>query len=379
MKPPRRRDLLIGAGALSLGAAVLAGPRIVGSLRKPRKVGFAIVGLGSYALRTIMPQFANCRSSRLAALVSGTPDKLRRVAQEYGVPEGSLYSYANFDRIRDNPDVDVVYVILPNSMHAEYVIRAAAAGKHVLCEKPMAVSSAECEAMIAACRRAGRKLMIGYRSRFEPHNRHAIRLAHEGAVGRPRFLQSEHGFPIGDPAQWRLNRALAGGGSLMDIGIYSIQALRYVTGEEPSSVTARESTDRSDPRFREVEDRLDWNFLYPSGLIGHGFSSYSSGHNRIRLTGESGWIEMEPATGYSGHRMRVAREGKEEAVTPPPGPAGNQFVGQLDHMAECVLEDREPLVGGAEGLRDLRIIEAIYRSAREGRTVPVSSGTALAP
>ena len=341
------------------------------SQRRDRKVGYAIVGLGGYALNQIIPQFANCRSSRLAALVSGSPEKARRVAAEHQVPARSIYSYDTFDRIRDNPDVDVVYVILPNSMHAEYTIRAAQAGKHVLCEKPMAVSSRECEAMIAACRRAGRKLMIGYRSHFEPHNMEAMRLAREGAVGRRRFVQSEHGFPIADPTQWRLKRALAGGGSLMDIGIYSVQALRYMAGEEPVSVTARESTDRSDPRFREVEDRIDWSFGFPSGLVGHGFSSYSSGHNHIRLTGDGGWIDLEPATSYSGQRMRIRTRERDEQVTPPAGPAVNQFVGQLDHMAECVLTGREPIVPGEEGLRDLRAMEAIYRSAREGRTVPL--------
>ena len=364
-----RRAALLGLGGLSVGAAALAVPRLVRRRRGDRKVGFAIVGLGSYGLGTIIPQFANCRLSRLTALVSGDPEKMRRVAAEHGVPERSLYSYESFDRIADNPDVDVVYVVLPNSMHAEYTIRAARAGKHVLCEKPMAVSSAECEAMIAACRRAGRKLMIGYRSHFEPHNLHAMRLAREEAVGPRRVVESEHGFPIGDPTQWRLKRALAGGGSLMDIGIYSVQALRYIAGEEPVSVVATESTDRADPRFTEVEDRLTWTFTFPSGVLGQGVSSYSSGHSHIRLTGDRGWIDMEPATPYSGHRMRIRTGGKEQEVTPPPGPAVNQFVGQLDHMAECVIEDREPIVAGEEGLKDLRAMEAIYRSAREGRRV----------
>ena len=369
--PLDRRGVLLGLGAASVGAAALALPRLTRGREKNRKVGYAIVGLGYYATRVIMPEFANCKSSRLVALVSGTPEKLEQYGREYGVPEQSRYSYADFDRIRDNPDVDVVYVVLPNSMHAEYTIRAGKAGKHVLCEKPMAVSSAECEAMIAACRKAGRKLMIGYRSRFEPHNIEAIRLAREGAFGTNRIVESEHGFPAGDPGQWRLKRALAGGGSLMDIGIYSVQALRYMAGEEPVSVTAVESTDRKDPRFSEVEDRLAFSFAFPSGLVGQGFSSYSSGHNHIRLTGDSGFVDLEPGTGYSGHSMRVRKGGDEQAVTPPAGPAVNQFVGQLDHMAECILNDREPLVPGEEGLRDLKVMEGIYRSAREGRAVAV--------
>lgn len=363
-----RRRVLIGLGGLSAGAAALGLAQLRGG-RRGRKVGYAIVGLGHYATRIIMPEFANCRFSRVAALVSGSPDKLERYGRDYGVPERSCYGYAEFDRLRDDPAVDVVYVILPNSMHAEYTIRAARAGKHVLCEKPMAVSSAECEAMIAACRAAGVRLMIGYRSHFEAHNRHAMRLARGGAAGRPAFVQSEHGFPIGDPSQWRLKRALSGGGSLMDIGIYSVQALRYMAGEEPVSVSAEESTDRSDPRFAEVEDRLAWSFVFPSGLVGQGFSSYSSGHNHIRLTGDRGWIDMEPATGYSGHRMRMSEGSGEKAVTPLPGPGANQFAGQLDHFSECVLTGREPIVPGEEGLRDLRIMEAIYRSAREGRRI----------
>ena len=363
-----RRDLLMGIGGLAAAATPLAAACAAAGEKK--MAGYAMVGLGYYATQIIMPQFANCSHSRLTALVSGDPAKARRYAAEYGVPERSIYNYQNFDSIRDNPDVDVVYVVLPNSMHAEYTIRAAQAGKHVLCEKPMANSSAECESMIAACRKAGKKLMIGYRSHFEPHNLHGMRLRREGALGKLGFIQAESGFPIGDPTQWRLKRALAGGGSMMDIGIYSVQALRYISGEEPDSVTAREITDRTNPRFKEVEDRVHWTFTFPSGLIGSGFSSYTSGHNHVRLTGDKGWFDMEPATSYGGHRMRTRIGDREEQVTPPPGPAVNQFVGQLDHMSECAMTGREPIVAGEEGLRDMRLIEAIYRSAADGgRTI----------
>lgn len=360
-----RRSVVLGIGGASISAAAC------GSMQSDpkKKVGYAMVGLGYYATRIIMPEFANCSRSRLTALVSGTPEKLTRFGEEYGIPERSRYSYANFDSIRDNPDVDVVYVVLPNSMHADYTIRAAKAGKHVLCEKPMAVSSAECEAMIAACKAAGRKLMIGYRSHFEPHNMLAMKLTRDGAFGKPTLVESDHGFSIGDPTQWRLKRALSGGGSLMDIGIYSVQALRYMSGEEPVSVTATEQTDHTDPRFKEVEDRLEFTFGFPSGVTGKGLSTYSSGHNSIKLTGDKGWVEMAPATGYSGHQMWTSARGKDKAVEPPKAPWPNQFVGQLDHMADCVLTGREPIVAGEEGLRDLRIMEAIYRSAKEGRTI----------
>jgi glucose-fructose oxidoreductase len=359
-----RRGMIAGGMALaSIGATnASAGP--------DRKIGYAIVGLGYYALDVILPQFANCSRSRVTALVSGDPAKARAMAQTYGVPEHGIYDYANFDTIRNNPDVDVVYVILPNSMHVEYTIRAFQAGKHVLCEKPMAVSVAECQAMIAAGRVARRKLMIGYRCHFEPFNREAMRLARSGEAGKIRYVRSEHGFVQRDRTKWRLHRALAGGGSLMDMGVYALQAARSMSGEEPVSVTAKDSTDRNDPRFREVEDLIEWTMLFPSGAVGGCLSMYSANQNHVLAMGDKGRIELEPGTRYDGNRMWVGADGREREITnPPPGPGVNQFVGQLDHMAECVLTGREPIVPGEEGLRDMRIIEAIYRSAREGRTI----------
>jgi predicted dehydrogenase len=359
-----RRDLLVAAATL---AATSSG---VARAAPDRKLGYAIVGLGQYGRDVILPQFVNCKHSRVTALVSGDRTKALATATKYGVPESAIYSYADFDRIRDNPDVDIVYVCLPNSMHAEYTIRAAKAGKHVMCEKPMAVSVAECEAMIRACKTAGKKLMIGYRCHFEPFNLEAMRLARSGAAGTIRYVRSEHGFVQADPNKWRLKRALSGGGSLMDMGVYSLQAARYMTGEEPIAVTARESTDRRDPRFREVEDMIEWTLEFPSGAIAGCQSMYSANQNHILLMGDKGRIELEPATRYDGNHMWTGRDGRETEITSiPPGPGKTQFAGQLDHLAECILDGREPIVSGEEGLRDMRIVEAIYRSAREGRTV----------
>ncbi|WP_260598164.1 Gfo/Idh/MocA family protein [Sphingomonas endolithica] len=364
-----RRDILISAASMVVGSSALA------RATPDRPLGYAIVGLGGYGLKVIIPQFANCTHSRLAAVVSGDPAKARRVAAEHGLPERSIYSYDTFDTIRDNPDVDIVYVCLPNSMHAEYTVRAARAGKHVLCEKPMAVSVAECETMIAACRAANRKLMIGYRCHFEPFNLEAMRLARAGEAGKIRYVRSEHGFVQRDPSVWRLKRALSGGGSLMDMGVYSLQAARYMTNEEPIAVTARESTDRRDPRFTEVEDIIDWTLEFPSGAIASCQSMYSANQNHILLMGDKGRIELEPATRYDGNHMWLGKDGREREVTPPPGPAKTQFAGQLDHMAQSVRTGREPIVSGKEGLRDMRIVEAIYRSAREGRTIRLDRRT----
>lgn len=363
-----RRNVLLGIGAgIAVGAAGIAVAQRRRSAGTDRKPGYAIVGLGSYATKQIMPAFKDCQHARLAGLVSGTPDKLKRYAEEYGIPSRNLYNYSNFDTIRDNPDIDIVYVILPNSMHAEYGIRAARAGKHVLCEKPMAVSAAECRAMIAASRQAGKKLMIGYRSRFEPHNMRAIDLVRKRHVGPARVIVADHGFNAA-PGQWRLDRPMSGGGSLMDIGIYSLNATRYLTGEEPELVSAIESTDRSDPRFRTVEDRIDFLLRFPSGVIANCTSSYSSHHNRYRITGSDGFIDLDPATAYAGQKMTVSRKGKDEPANVEQLP-GTQFSRQLDHLAECVLTGRDPIVPGEEGLADLRVIEAIYRSAKEGRAI----------
>ncbi|WP_311267782.1 Gfo/Idh/MocA family oxidoreductase [Sphingobium sp. WCS2017Hpa-17] len=362
-----RRAILASLGA----GMMLSGMSGSAATRPARKIGYAIVGLGSYATRQIMPNFARCDHARLVALVSGTPAKLDQYGADYGIPRTHRYSYADFDRIRDNPDIDIVYVVLPNSLHAEYSIRAAQAGKHVMCEKPMAVSVAECEAMIAACRKAGTKLMIGYRSRFEPYNRLAIDLARAGHVGRTQIITADHGFPI-RPDQWRLDRLLSGGGSMMDIGIYSLNAARYLSGEEPVEVTAVEATDRSDPRFHTVEDKINFLLRFPSGIIANCVSSYSSSHNGYRVSGTQGWIDMEPATSYAGQVMTIRKDG----VTAPrtlPAPAKNQFAGQLDHMAECIISGATPIVAGEEGLADLRVIEAIYRSAADGRSIRMSA------
>jgi predicted dehydrogenase len=359
----RRRLLQFGA----LASAGLTATPTFAAQPADRKMGYAIMGLGTYA-DVILPRFAECRHSRVTALVSGSIEKARRYAAQYGVPDRGLYTYDTFDSIRDNPEVDIVYVILPNGLHHEYTLRAAAAGKHVMCEKPMANTAAEAEAMIAACRAADRKLMIGYRSHFEPNNREAIRVARSGELGALRIVTAETGFNIGDPTQWRLNRALAGGGSMMDIGIYSLQAARYLTGEEPVSVSAVESTDRNDIRFKEVEDTINFLLKFPSGVVADCVSTYGSAHNRYRIVGTRGWLDAEPATAYRGNSLKLWKDG-QAAAHPAPALATNQFSGMLDHLSQCVMTGSEPIVAGEEGLRDMRIIEAIYASAREGRTV----------
>lgn len=363
-------SLSIAAGGCAVNATQ-SGSVPNATRRQERKLGWAVVGLGGYAVNQIMPRFAGSEHSRLVALVSGTPDKAKRLAREYEIPERNIYDYKNFDDIKNNPDVDIVYVILPNSMHHEYTVRAARAGKHVVTEKPMAVSVRECEEMIAECKKANRKLMVGYRSRFEPYNNEAIRMTRERAAGDTKIITADHGFNLSDPNQWRLKRALAGGGALMDIGIYSLQAARYLSGEEPVEVNAFSHSTPNDPRFREVEETINFQLRFPSGVLANCTGSYGySWQNRYRVVGSRGWFDLEPATPYEGHRMRVRINGEVEDRRLP-APAKDQFTAQLDHMSECVMQNREPIVPGEEGLRDVRAMMAIYQAARTGKTVKV--------
>ncbi len=332
-----------------------------------KKLGWAIVGLGSLSINQILPAFAKCEKSKVVALVSGHPDKANKLALRYGVNPKNIYNYQNYDAIRDNPEVDVIYVVLPNGMHAEYTIRGHQASKHVLSEKPMANTPAECQQMIDAGRKAKRKLMVAYRCRYEPHNVEAIRMARQQELGPIKVILADHGFNIGDPTQWRLNKTLAGGGSLMDIGIYSLQAARYISGEEPTEINAMMYSTPGDVRFKEVEETINFQLRFPSGVLANCTSSYGySGQNRYRVVTTKGWFELEPATIYSGLRMYVHHDNiTEERILP----VCDHFVLEMDHMSSCVMENKAPLTPGEEGLRDLTIMTGIYEAARTGKTL----------
>jgi predicted dehydrogenase len=244
-----------------------------------RKIGYAVIGLGRIAGH-FMPACWTPPTRRSPALVSGHRDKAERIAAQYGVPSTSIYSYENFDEIAHNPAIDAVYVALPNSMHAEYTIRAAKAGKHVLCEKPMSTNVAEAEAMIAACKAANVKLMIAYRCHYEPTNLRAVKLIRDGALGQVQAIESAFGYNSG-PGEWRLNKKLAGGGPLFDVGIYSLNACRYLTGEEPEHFAAFASTIDRDGRFNEVEENLSWTMRFPSGIVAACNTTYGAPMERL--------------------------------------------------------------------------------------------------
>ncbi|MBD8680134.1 Gfo/Idh/MocA family protein [Sphingomonas sp. CFBP 13720] len=338
--------------------------------KRADSVGIAIVGLGGYALNQMMPRFAETERTHIAAIVSGNPDKLRRVGDAYGIPPDARYSYENFAKIASDRRIDAAYIVLPTGLHAEWAIRAFAAGKHVLCEKPMALSSADCERMIAASSRADRKLMIAYRSHFEPYNLEAMRLMAQKAIGDIRLVRTEQSSRMGPTTpreNWRASRALAGGGPLEDYGIYGLQSALYLTGEMPESISATTFRPTDDPRFQEIFAHLSSQWRFPSGAVAQLVTSYdSAGINFAQVRGTTGALMMDPATSYVGQKMRIeGRDGRDLT----PGDPSVQFARQLDHFADAVRDNVPIRTPGEMGLRDLRLIEAIYASAETGRTV----------
>jgi predicted dehydrogenase len=332
-----------------------------------RPFGIAVVGIGSLTERAILPAFAACQHARVTGLVSGDVDKARQLAARYGVPDRGIYSYDTYDSIAGNPDIDAVYIVLPNNLHADYTIRAHKAGKHVLVEKPMANTVAA--AIIAAATEANRQLMVAYRLRYEPFTRAMIQMAREEELGPVRALGCEAGFDIAPPGQWRLSKTAAGGGSMMDIGIYAVNASRYLSGEEPVEVTATESTNRNDPRFSEVEDTVHFHMRFPSGVIASCISSYGFDVSRFRVYAQRGSFEMEPAWNLTGLRMRVMRG---DIVEQRYLPQRNHFAPMMDHLAESVAAGTPVLTGGIEGLNDMKVIEAVYESMKTRRPVSVA-------
>ena len=339
-----------------------------------KRVGMAIVGLGRIAVEEMLPAFAQSRHAKPVALVSGDRAKALKIAHQYNIPESAVLDYRDVDKLAHMPEVQGVYIALPNGMHAEYTVRAARAGKHVLCEKPMANSVAECEQMIEACRKAGRKLMIAYRSQYEPMDRALVKMVRDRKLGALKEFSSVNSQNMGDPQHWRLKRALAGGGALPDVGLYCINAARFLSGEEPTEVIGNTWSTPGDPRFREVEESCQFILRFPSGFMASCSTSYGAHKSQFfRLNGEQAWAEMDPAYAYHGLKLKVSRvaDGKEEA-SDIQIEEKNQFAAELDHFAQCVQQDKDVHTPGEEGLQDQRIMEAIYESARKGHPVKLA-------
>lgn len=358
-----RRDFVYQAGLTGLGLS-LANPKLLSTAMKNKKdkLGIALVGLGGYATYQLAPALQETENCYLAGIVTGTPSKIPGWREKYKIPEANIYNYENFDSIRDNKDIDIVYVVLPNSMHAEYTIRAAKAGKHVICEKPMALTVEECDRMIHACEEAGVQLGIGYRLHYEPYNREMARLGSQKVYGDIEKLNAGFAFTIGDANQWRLKKAFSGGGPLQDIGIYCIQGICYTTGMEPLAVKATEGKKTDLDKFREVEQSLSWEFEMPGGLIAKGNCSYTESYNYLRAEAQKGKFELSPAYNYGGLQGKTS-EG------PMNFPRINQQAKQMDAMASSIRKGEKIKTGGEMGRRDVRLIQAVYEAMHTGKRV----------
>lgn len=377
-----RRRLLaaLGSAPLALGATralgqTAQGQPLIGNPTLPEVPGkrtrWAVVGLGSFAVGQVIPGLLAANDCRITAFVSGTPSKLKDLGARYGVSK--FYSYEDYDKIAQDREIDCVYIVLPVGLHAEYTIRALKAGKHVLCEKPMASTAAECEAMIAAARAAGKQLGVAYRVHFEPNNMLAKARIAAGDIGPLRTITCDHGFNANlawAPHKWRLEKALAGGGSMFDIGVYGLNTSLMMTEATPTEVSAVYAYPRDDARFKEVEGGINWRLGLSDGASIQGTSSYCYGPyaSRQRYFGANGSLWMEPATTYYDNHIVIDGGGGPKRELNG-GTPGTQFAAQVDGFAKAARTGTPHRTPGEMGLRDIRIIEAMYRSADAGGAV----------
>jgi len=359
-----RRDFA-RLSALSLAAIQLPA---MAQTQPKRRIGYAPVGLGQIS-SIFMRAVANSSTTRITGLVSGHPEKAAHFADMYGVPRSSIYSYDDFDRIRENPEIDATYIGLPNSMHKEFTVRSAQAGKHVLCEKPMAISSAECREMIAACRKARVKLMIAYRIHYDPTHLKAVGFIRAGRIGDIQYCAGDFGSYF-HANQWRLTRAMGGGGPLMDMGIYPLNTIRFYTGVEPARFAAIASTmDHTSGRFKDIEESLSWTMEMRSGVLANCATSYTTRlPGFIKVIGSKGHILVTNAYSYDGLHLDAHLDDTEgdsgtDIHEDATGKMPFQFQIEAEDFANCILENKESRTPGEEGLKDMEDMEAIYRSA----------------
>jgi predicted dehydrogenase len=376
MKPlSRSRRDFIRATALAAGSFPFIGS-LTSAVRAAegdqRKLNWCVVGLGSLSNGQISRAFPKTKYCQLTGIVTGHPDKAARWKEQYNLADKNIYNYDTMDKLVDNPDIDVVYVVTPNALHAEHTIKALKAGKHVYCEKPMEVSVEKCQSMIDAAKSAGKMLGVGYRSQFDPNHLQCFRMGQDKALGALTALEAGFGRTMQTTTEWRLQMALAGGGPMMDVGIYALQSTRHITGLEPIQVSAKEHPKTDLVKFKEVEEGLDWQATFPGGLVANCKTSYnvSQGMNGFQVTAEKGSFGLQPAYGYTGCHGTIT-----DAAGPRPIPAiqgFDEFAAEMDDFAQCIINNKPSKVAGEEGLKDVRIMRAIYESARLGQPVKLA-------
>jgi glucose-fructose oxidoreductase len=365
----RRRFIgqLSAVGALAL---LPRAARALDSAVPEKRLGIVLVGLGNYSTNQLAPAIAKSDRWKLVGVVTGDPEKGRKWAKKHGFPEDNVFGYDTMARMAGKPEIDVVYVVTPNALHAAHVIAAAKAGKHVITEKPMATSVAECDAMIEACRSAGVRLMVGYRLHYEPHTQEFCRLAREQTFGPFMKITASNAFDMGDPDpadyNWRVNKKLAGGGPLMDMGVYVIQAVCMAKAEAaPVTVTAKFGEVTRPKLFAQVEQSVTWTMEFADGAVANCFTSYDTQVSKMQADATHGWARLEEPAFYYDEPFLTTSQG------PVDRPKVIHQVAQLDGMATEILTGGPSLAPAEMGRRDLAIIEAIYAAAHSGQRVSV--------
>ncbi|WP_348799314.1 Gfo/Idh/MocA family protein [Flavobacterium adhaerens] len=384
MKNISRRSFVnkmgLGVGASIVVTSLPSFMTIEANKEKPytgKKINVALCGLGIYA-DLLAKGITESQYCNLAGIVTGTPSKVEKWKKQYNIPEKNCYNYQNFDEIKNNKDIDLVYVVLPNGLHKEFVIRSAKAGKHVITEKPMAVTVKECEEMIQACKDNKVQLALGYRLHYEPTHLEIKRMGQEKVFGQIRYIEAGLGYKTydtldkvtivdkNDRALWRLNKKLSGGGPLMDLGVYCIQAARYILGEEPISVTAQFGPVNNKDRFSETEESITWQMEFPSGALANCSTSVGFYIDRLYATADEGNFALSPALSYGPFKGRTSQN---ELICPKT----NQQKDQMDGICKAIL-DNQPLpshITGEEGLKDIKVINAIYKAAETGKKIDI--------
>ncbi|RYZ52861.1 MAG: Gfo/Idh/MocA family oxidoreductase [Chitinophagaceae bacterium] len=363
----RRRAVKLLAAT---GAGLLFSPHVLLSACRPQKdkLGVALVGLGYYSTDLLAPALQQTKHCYLAGIVTGTPAKAEAWKAKYNLPDKNIYNYSNFDSIANNPDIDVVYVVLPPSMHREYVVRAANAGKHVWCEKPMAMTVKECEEMIAACRSNKRTLAIGYRLQHEPNTQAYRKIIADKSLGKVLRLTCGAGYVDNRTNHWKQTKEL-GGGVLYDMGVYAIQGARLGAGMEPTAVlSAKTSTKRPEIYKNGLDETTEATLQFPGNVIAEIKTSFGENINYLNIGCEKGEIKMQPYQSYAGVKGSSPLGEINHPYSVP-----WQQAKQMDDDSLSIMQNKALLVPGEEGLRDIRIVEAIYRSAATGKAVNVKA------
>lgn len=353
-----RRQVLKALAAL--GVAANAAPLFASSARNKR-VGVALVGLGYYSRDLLAPALQLTQHSYLAGIVTGSPEKIPMWQKHYGIKDYNIYNYNNMHELANNPDIDVVYVVTPTGTHKKFTEIAANAGKHVWCEKPMAMNAKECQAMIDVCKKNKVQLTIGYRMQHEPNTQRIMQFAKEKPYGKIQTITAAAGYNTGNAGySWRADPKL-GGGAMYDMGVYPLNAARYTSGEEPIAVTAKMHSTRA--LYKDVDETTEFELEFASGAHAKCATTYAASMNLLRADCEKGWYELNPFQSYSGVQGTTS-DGIQLAPV-----AANQQARQMDNDALAILNKSPLIVPGEEGMKDIVILEAIFKAAKEGKRI----------